>query len=114
MATVAIDRSFAWRDHWVKFAVAAPVFAAAITLAVSESQYRLLGGAAGPVSDAAVVAIVLGNALFALLGSAAGGLMIRGSIVKRLAVAFACGLSGLLAYGALGEIGPTVVGWLTP
>ncbi|MGC1275411.1 MAG: hypothetical protein WBC44_17020 [Planctomycetaceae bacterium] len=107
-------RMFAWRDHWAKIVVAAPVLSAAVSLSVSEAQYRLLGGSTGPISDWLVVAVILTNAVVATAGSALGGLMIAGTTRKRIAVAFASGLFGLFGYVALGEALPWVVGWLTP
>lgn len=107
-------RTFSWRDHWATIVVAAPVLAAAVSLSISEAQYRLLGGSTGPISDWLVVAVILTNAVLAVAGSALGGLLIAGTARKRITVAFASGLIGLLGYAALGEALPWVVGSLTP
>jgi hypothetical protein len=110
----AAGRPFAWRDHWLKLVVAAPVLAAFVSLSVSEAQSRVFGSGPGRLYERVTLVVILANAALALAGSLFGGLMVRGTSVRRAVAGGVSGAFGGFVYIALGETLPYVVGWATP
>ena len=92
-------RRFDLRDHPGKLILAAPCLAAGIGTAGNLAMLHAfrLGWA---VPRAVTVAVGLSCLLIAVFGAAGGGLLVRGTLARRVASALAAGACGLAAYVA--------------
>ena len=84
------SRRFDWRDHPGKVVLASPALFALAAIGISLVAERVFGPA--------VLFVFPVNAALATAGSAAGGLLVRGTTGERISAAIVAAVVGLFGY----------------
>lgn len=93
------SRGFLLRDHVGKVVLGSPVFAGAAAVGVGTTCAWLKErGLRVPGEEAVLLAVLLGNAGVAAVGSAVGGWLMGGTVAQRSALAIVTAGFGLLFY----------------